>query len=596
MNIEFIGKYKSITDFHWKDVPMFAVITGMNGTGKSQLIDLILHSINNNVHFLGGGKALIDEDIQRTEVVHNSSDWQIGSGEGADATSHNTRIESWYNTFTSPQNRDQNRGLEHIFSQIEEKLSKTWESISFIEFSEACPIISNPSQHTFVSELSALFQNIWARYLEAKNKGGEEYENFKQSTPYFPWEVLNDMMRETSLPFVFKEPVLFDKYMLKILANDSNEEILLNDLSSGEKVIITLALYLFNSENLGVFPKLMLLDEPDAHLHPSLTKQFLDAILNVLVKKYGVRVIMSTHSPSTVALCPEEYLFEMTRTGERIKPVKSKNRLISMLTSGLITVRPGTKYVMVEDEDDKNFYSMLFDYMSANSIVNSEVPLVFIPASVRDTTNSKVTVSSSGGKGPVRSWVEKLHDSGLEDIFQGIIDRDVANPESNGVHVLGRYSFENYLLDPLVVYAALLGTDKQPAIDGITLNFGEEYKIGQLQPAQLQQIADTIHSQIEPKISMGGVQYFKEEDKQKIDIELTNGQKLQYPKWLINCRGHDLMNAYSSHFTSKLIRQDLLLNAMRRIWFVSIDVKDLFEAIQFVQEPKPQPAIPGVNS
>ena len=41
MNIEFTGKFKSLTSFQWNNIPDFVIITGPNGSGKSQLLDLI---------------------------------------------------------------------------------------------------------------------------------------------------------------------------------------------------------------------------------------------------------------------------------------------------------------------------------------------------------------------------------------------------------------------------------------------------------------------------------------------------------------------------------------------------------------------------
>mgnify|MGYP003507029760 FL=1 len=47
MEIKFEGKYKSITSFNWTEIPKFVVITGPNGTGKSQLLDLIYNTVTN---------------------------------------------------------------------------------------------------------------------------------------------------------------------------------------------------------------------------------------------------------------------------------------------------------------------------------------------------------------------------------------------------------------------------------------------------------------------------------------------------------------------------------------------------------------------
>jgi ABC-type molybdenum transport system ATPase subunit/photorepair protein PhrA len=41
MNIKFTGKEKSLEDFEWNNIPELSVITGMNGAGKTQILNLI---------------------------------------------------------------------------------------------------------------------------------------------------------------------------------------------------------------------------------------------------------------------------------------------------------------------------------------------------------------------------------------------------------------------------------------------------------------------------------------------------------------------------------------------------------------------------
>jgi AAA15 family ATPase/GTPase len=41
INIRIKGKYGSISELEWLDVPQFAVIMGVNGAGKSQLLEVI---------------------------------------------------------------------------------------------------------------------------------------------------------------------------------------------------------------------------------------------------------------------------------------------------------------------------------------------------------------------------------------------------------------------------------------------------------------------------------------------------------------------------------------------------------------------------
>src|SRR5688500_14669074 len=45
MNITYPKPFKSFQRFEWIDVPAFGVVTGPNGTGKSQLLELIERAI-----------------------------------------------------------------------------------------------------------------------------------------------------------------------------------------------------------------------------------------------------------------------------------------------------------------------------------------------------------------------------------------------------------------------------------------------------------------------------------------------------------------------------------------------------------------------
>ena len=54
---------------------------------------------------------------------------------------------------------------------------------------------------------------------------------------------------------------------------------------------MSLALALYNSNFDIQFPKVLLMDEPDALLHPSMSKKFLDVIKEIFVIQKGVKVI-----------------------------------------------------------------------------------------------------------------------------------------------------------------------------------------------------------------------------------------------------------------------------------------------------------------
>jgi hypothetical protein len=84
------GQHGSISNLVWEDVPPFAVITGVNGAGKSQLLEVLAHSYGalrpreyrtmpQSVHV--GAQAHIDgETFAPGEVYHSYGEWTELSG------------------------------------------------------------------------------------------------------------------------------------------------------------------------------------------------------------------------------------------------------------------------------------------------------------------------------------------------------------------------------------------------------------------------------------------------------------------------------------------------------------------------------------
>jgi hypothetical protein len=191
-----------------------------------------------------------------------------------------------------------------------------------------------------------------------------------------------------------------------------------------------------------------------------MTTQFLDVISDVLVGKHGVRVIMTTHSPSTVALAPEGSVFELVRGTNTVKKVADRQDVVSLLTAGLLTVSRSTKSCFVEDEVDVEFYEairdILTDYGPSRdpAALKTSPSIHFIAASI-----GSGKAKTPGGRTIVEKWVEKLDAEPLNRTFVGLIDRDSSNAPKNRIYVLRRYSFENYMLDPLNIFGLLLEGD-----------------------------------------------------------------------------------------------------------------------------------------
>ena len=581
MNLRFTTNYKSLEPFEWANVPMFTIITGTNGSGKTQLLELIFNTLvpqPQHQPFMPPNPTIEISGViyDKGEVSFLKSEWILANTSPINHGNLDQELRNLYNQFTQPQNTQYNPKLDYLMNQTSKRMGKARNQHTPIEDfikNFSADYIQDDTQITH--QIARIFVDYNISLLEKTAEKIKEVDIVTEIGPK-PWILLNDIMKEAGLPFAFNSPTPFkikEHFKLSITDTLRNKVIEFESLSSGEKVLISLVFFLYNSQEKKYFPKFLLLDEPDAHLHPSMAKQFLDVINNVLVKKNNIRVMMTSHSPSTVALAPDESLFEMSRFAPRIMKSISKNKTISLLTSGLVIVGQGTKYYLVEDKADVDFYQETYSFLLSQNHVSGTIPLVFIPAS---------TTNKSGGKTVVAEWVNKLSASGLEDVIRGIIDKDHGNPPSQGIYIINRYSFENYLLDPIIVYAALMDKDHHPKLPNIPLGLGEEYKLKGLTEIQLQEIATTIHSKVEPLIENHSTfkTNFKPEEKDLIEIELLTGQKLHYPKWLLQRRGKTVLNEIYNPFFNTDINPASLMKAFKKIHILPKEMRNFIENLE----------------
>ena len=117
----------------------------------------------------------------------------------------------------------------------------------------------------------------------------------------------------------------------------------LENLSSGEKILMSLCMATFNRKMGRRQPNLILLDELDAVLHPSMIKAYIYCLKEFMVKN-GTRVIIATHSATTVSMLEEGEIFRIERERNNINVVQvSKSNAVSELSEGLATIDNGLR-------------------------------------------------------------------------------------------------------------------------------------------------------------------------------------------------------------------------------------------------------------
>jgi hypothetical protein len=194
-------------------------------------------------------------------------------------------------------------------------------------------------------------------------------------------------------------------------------------------------------------PRVLLLDEADASLHPSMVASLLHVLDDLFVRRHGVRVMITTHSPSTVALAPEQTLYTMRRSPNPRLRRASRDDALKNLTVGVPTLSVSTdnrRQVFVESEYDEECYQALFTILRQR--IESPLSLQFIASGK----------GGNGGATAVPHLVSSLRSAGNLSCF-GIVDRDEREGAPDGIYYVStRYALENLVLDPLLLGISLL--------------------------------------------------------------------------------------------------------------------------------------------
>lgn len=484
MKIRTLKSYKSIPAGLTFELPAFSVITGKNGSGKSHLLEAMASSEFSQVSEneiplsrilligFGGLNPQIDEACDPQQVTQNAKTWwsQIEHHQQNlnRAKANGEQISGPISTFLSRWGH--NPQLFSIIDGIMLKTSKRFEDLTEDDVYFNLSVIESAPSTLFASQLALIFKTYHVRHTKndfnkyRNDKNGSNYatlteEKFVETYGPKPWILVNQILSKAGLSYEVIDPESIDTdstYRLRLVDRETQTEISANDLSTGEKVLMSLALAIYNTQEAAGKPDILILDEPDAPLHPQYSKLLIDTLREVVADLAGVRVILTTHSPSTVAMCPDNALFEMkklTRTPEMI----SLSRGLEVLTTGIPHLRVSTenrRQIFVESKLDVIYFQRLYQVIN-RSVDLGYAPIFLEPHSGTSNCTDVETISI------------RLHEAG-SDLVRGIVDWDGVKSDKHPIYVLGggkRYSIENYILDPIFIGLALVRINKRNLAD-----------------------------------------------------------------------------------------------------------------------------------
>lgn len=581
MDIKIRKPYKTILPFELKGLPDLVVLTGENGTGKTQLLEYLYYGSRLNEK---GDVVSISEEEENFSEMPNSDTEQGPLGEDdvhivlpCEICYDGSRLTNVvYRGVRAPSvdvggkyNLDalyaggENIAQKHLFYKTHSVL-KDMDSMSTEELTnvfntmlgvkkasrntdakypelttEDIEVIKRieteiptfdylkdplyyvafqqpPKGKVFATNLKFLYFQYWAR-KQAGMPVGEA-----------PWEAFNKIGQMLSFKFELDEPKI-DEKKFDVRLRDKERKVFISpdSLSSGEKVIFSLFVAMYTTHSLEHLPSLIIFDEPDAYLHPSLCSTMLRVIQEVFIGEHNIKVIMTTHSPTTVAMLPETSLYCMK---DGIMKKVSKQDAILALTAGLNTISvyyENVKQVFVEADNDNLFMSQVYHHaMTAGKLVN-DINLRFV----------NVGDDKLGGCTTVKKVVNDLAGADNKTVY-GILDYDGKRNPSARIKILGsgkRYAIDNYLVDPLVISLLYLEENN------------EKQKIGFDEHDSIVGYEKKSHSERQQfgnnfiKILEGKVPASKRTDSTPVNYQTLGGENYTIPMWFTTIQGHELV-------------------------------------------------------
>lgn len=490
-----------------EDLPQFMVITGANGSGKSQFLQAIREGAIRGEWVYDDRRVVL---LSSTELATQSSMAATGMTRRAVVA----QFEQNVNNYLRPNGTTMLGNLPNLLQWLRESFGvsdeavrraeskagrplERWEHSDFLTFTP-----SEANQTMFQWSVADTFQryiamrtlnqfNMWLDSQGEQHDPWMSKDDFVESYGPEPWAVLNDVLGQLELPYEFPPPSISleeEPYVPRLKSTREDVSISPEALSSGEKTLLQIALSAYSGTHrskVAIMPTVLLLDEPDATLHPSMVRSMLALIQNVLVAGLNMHVLITTHSPTTVALAPESALYLMEREGEQRLQKVSRDEALRRLLVGVPTVSVSAEHrrvVFTESPHDVDRYTAVFSLLRPH--IASERTLTFIAAGKNK--------AEGNGCAAVISMVDKLRGNGNLSVW-GLVDRDTRISEPNSWVLFNeeRYSIENIILDPLSIGLLLLLDREVEATNSVPSSTGTLFR-----PEDAQALVDSVITRV----------------------------------------------------------------------------------------------------
>ena len=370
--------------FKWQNIPRFAVLTGVNGVGKTQLLDVLAKNksivtaqndegnivnlvfpsdVNNNLSIKGlveykntyitrqaQIQSLEDQINMFVKAIAREETVRLATADKVSIQKHKSSINGFKQSIINLKREITSITVfeyENELSLLSEKLGKPLEELTDEEIIDnANPFFNSLTEindfKSFLGQEESDRNNQFIRFIKEKHFDAIEPKSKEER----PFERINRLFDKFGFDYYkMQDPFPADSTRNGeiVFIGRKGEVVRYNALSSGEQMIVKFVIWAMGKDIRGRRLNTMVIDEPDAHLHPSMCNMMVRILEEISGPKEDggsdIRVIITTHSPSTVAFSPEGSLFVMEKDKDNnryIRPTTTEEA-VKILSDGVFT-------------------------------------------------------------------------------------------------------------------------------------------------------------------------------------------------------------------------------------------------------------------
>ena len=263
--------FPPITKFETGELPSLVVIAGANGSGKTRLLVAISNTFRNP----SSSEISLTARSTRKEEREAWGDEILEIEKGAE----NTALQNYMNS--------RSRGGTYVGSVIQIDSDRSVQAVKFQPITLATPD-PDDAEINFIYYLSP-FANRWpdlvnkifqkaayrdqniSRFVKSNPKEPGEISLKKYPDPFIPYqEVFGELLPGKILDAI--DPTQLKEFQYTI---DGQDSLVFQTLSSGEQEVVRVSFDLIWKR---IRHSVILIDEPELHLHPSLTFQLIETL------------------------------------------------------------------------------------------------------------------------------------------------------------------------------------------------------------------------------------------------------------------------------------------------------------------------------